>query len=51
MKKVLTTTVPLLTPIGKKLVRIKIVYDDPKVIDDPKSEIILVYDKVTNTLC
>ena len=35
MKKVLTCEVPLLTPTGKVLTPIQIVYDDAEVISNP----------------
>ena len=38
MKKVLTCEVPLLTPTGKVLTPIQIVYDDAEVISNPSSE-------------
>jgi hypothetical protein len=43
MKKVLTCEVPLLTPTGKVLTPIQIVYDDAEVISNPSSEITLYY--------
>ena len=43
MKKVWTCEVPLLTPTGKVLAPIKIVYDDTEVIANPSSEITLCY--------
>jgi hypothetical protein len=43
MKKVLTCEVPLLTPTGKVLTPIQIVYDDAEVISNPSSEITLCY--------
>lgn len=43
MKKVLTYEVPLLTPTGKVLTPIQIVYDDIEVIANPSSEITLRY--------
>ena len=44
MKKVLKGEVPLLTPNGKVLTPIQIVYDDTEVISNPTSEITLYYD-------
>ena len=46
MKKTLQYTIPLLTPIGKVMVPIKIIYVDVEVITDPKSEITLLYNGV-----
>ena len=43
MKKVLTCEVPLLTPTGKVLAPIQIVYNDAEVISNPSSEITLCY--------
>ena len=43
MKKTLQCDIPLLAPIGKVMVPIKITYDDKEVIIDPKSEITLLY--------
>ncbi len=45
MKKLLTCDIPLLTPSGKVLVPIQIIYDDKEVIDNPTSEIILHYNE------
>jgi len=46
MKKALTAEVPLLTPTGKVVVSAQITYDDKEAVDDPKSEIILIYDGI-----
>lgn len=46
MIKVLRGEVPLLTPVGKVMVPIKITYDDNEDISDLKSEIVLLYDGV-----
>ncbi len=43
MKKVLKCEIPLLTPTGKVLAPIQIVYDDTEVIVNPSSEITLCY--------
>ena len=43
MKKQLQATVPLLTPSGKVIVSIRIIYDDKEVITNPTSEISLIY--------
>ncbi len=43
MKKILSCEIPLLTPAGKVLTPIQIVYDDTEVIANPSSEITLRY--------
>ncbi len=43
MKKVLKCQIPLLTPTGKVLAPIQIVYDDTEVMANPSSEITLRY--------
>ncbi len=43
MKKILSCEIPLLTPDGKVLAPIQIVYDDAEVIANPSSEITLRY--------
>ena len=51
MKKVLRAKVPLLTPNGKTMVPIVIAYDDSEVIENPKSEITLFYNKMEYKGC
>lgn len=43
MKKVLKCEIPLLTPTGKVLVPIQIIYEDTEVVANPSSEITLLY--------
>ena len=51
MKKILTCEIPLLTPNGKVLAPMQIVYDDAEVTANPKSEISLIYDGAEYTGC
>ena len=46
MEKILKAIVPLLTPTGKVIVPIEIIYDDNEVLASPKSEISLLYDGI-----
>ena len=43
MRKILRCEIPLLTPDGKVLTPIQIVYDDTEIIANPSSEITLSY--------
>ena len=46
MEKILRAVVPLLTPTGKVIVPIKVIYDNNEDITNPKSQITLLYDGV-----
>ena len=46
MKKVLRAKIPLLTPNGKTMVPMEIVYDDSEVATNPRSEITLLYNGI-----
>ncbi len=46
MEKILRAVVPLLTPTGKVIVPVKIIYDNNEDITNPKSQVTLLYDGV-----